>query len=44
MSVLLARAAAALRRRPRTPPAVLAPACAVVGLAAGLAVGALALR
>ncbi|MGC5167444.1 hypothetical protein [Luteimicrobium sp. DT211] len=44
MSGLLARANVALRRRPRTPPAVLAPVCLVVGGLAGVVVGALTLR
>ena len=44
MSALRARAVALLRRPPRTRPAVLAPACLLVGLAAGVAVGALTLH
>jgi len=35
---------ALLRRHPRTSPAVLAPLCVVVGLTAGVALGALTLR
>jgi hypothetical protein len=44
VSVLLGRAGAVLRRRPRTSPVVLAPVCGVVGLVAGLVAGALTVR
>ncbi|QFU99508.1 hypothetical protein KDY119_03039 [Luteimicrobium xylanilyticum] len=44
MSAYLGRVRAFLGRRPRTSLVVLVPACVVVGIAAGLAVGALTLR